>query len=74
MKNVLINCSPKKNLSASEYLMSLQSLFLKGEKVIKKLKNKSDYMSIFKELNDADSLILYLPLYADGVPSHVLSF
>ncbi|NMD37789.1 MAG: NAD(P)H-dependent oxidoreductase [Christensenellaceae bacterium] len=74
MKTLLINCSPKKSLSASSYLAALQSLFLKGDKVIKKLRLKNDYAPIFEELKDADSVVLCLPLYVDGVPSHVLAF
>ncbi|MGI6250378.1 MAG: hypothetical protein ACOYKD_03330 [Anaerolineaceae bacterium] len=74
MKTVLINGSPKKSLSASSYLAAMQRLFVKDEKVTKKLRNKNDYVGIFEELKDADSVVLCLPLYADGLPSHVLAF
>lgn len=74
MKTVLINASPKKRLSASSYLAAMQCLFIKGRKVTKKLRRQSDYPPIFEELGDADSVVLCLPLYADGPPSHVLAF
>lgn len=74
MKTVYINCSPKKNLSASAYLVAIQGLFVKGRKVTKKLRHKSDYAGIFEELKDAESVVFCTPLYVDGLPSHVLAF
>lgn len=74
MKTVFINCSPKKNLSASAYLVAIQGLFVNGKKVTKNLRKKSDFPGIFKELKDAESLVLCTPLYVDGLPSHVLTF
>jgi len=74
MKTVFINCSPKKNLSASSYLAAMQLLFVRGEKVTLKLRNKKDYESIFEELKNAETIVLCMPLYVDGPPSHVLAF
>ena len=74
MKTVFINCSPKKNLSASAYLVAIQRLFVNGKKVTKNLRKKSDFPGIFKELKDAESVVLCTPLYVDGLPSHVLTF
>jgi hypothetical protein len=74
MKTVFINCSPKKNLSASAYLVAIQRLFVKGKKVTKNLRKKSDFPGIFEELKDAESVVLCTPLYVDGLPSHVLTF
>lgn len=74
MKTVIINCSPKKRLSASSYLAAMQRLFVRGRKVTKKLRHKSDYAGIFEELKEADSMVLCMPLYVDGLPSHVLAF
>jgi hypothetical protein len=74
MKTVFINCSPKKNLSASSYLAAMQRLFVKGEKVTLKLRNKKDYESIFEELKNAETIVLCMPLYVDGPPYHVLAF
>lgn len=74
MKTVLINCSPKKRFCASAYLLSLQRFFVKGKKVTVKLRNKNDHGRILYELTDADAVVFCLPLYVDGVPSHVLPF
>lgn len=74
MKTVFINCSPKKRFCASAYFLGLQRLCVKGKKVTERLRNKSDHKHILNELQDADTVIFCLPLYVDGVPSHVLPF
>lgn len=74
MKTVFINCSPKKRFCASAYFLGLQRLFVKGKKVTEKLRNKSDHKRILNELQDADTVVFCLPLYVDGLPSHVLPF
>ncbi len=74
MKTVFINCSPKKKFSASAYFLKTLSLFIKGQKVTKQLRNKSDFAGILQELKDADSVIFAMPLYVDSPPSHVLVF
>ena len=74
MKTIFINCSPKKSMSASSYLISLQRIFVKGEKVTETLRNKGDYQRILESLKDADNVVFVLPLYVDGIPSHVLPF
>lgn len=74
MKTVFINGSPKKKFSASAYFLSVQKCFVKGEKVKEVLRNKKDYDRILNTLKDADAVVFCLPLYVDGVPSHVLSF
>lgn len=74
MKTVFINGSPKKKLSVSQYLVFMQGLSVKGEKVKEHLRNQSDHERILNVLKDADSVVFCLPLYVDGVPSHVLSF
>ncbi len=74
MKTVFINGSPKKKLSASGYLLDVQRFFTGGNTVKEKLTNKSDYKRILDTLKDADAVVFCLPLYVDGVPSHVLSF
>jgi len=74
MKTVFINGSPKKKLSVSQYLIFLQSLSVKGEKVKEHLRNRSDHERILNTLKDADAVVFCLPLYVDGVPAHVLSF
>lgn len=74
MKTVLINCSPKKNFCASSYFLFLQKVFLTGEKVTEKLRTAADHERILAQLKDAQAVVFCLPLYVDGVPSHVLPF
>ncbi len=74
MKTVLINCSPKKRFCASAYFLFLQSLFVGGEKVKERLRSPADHARILEQLRDARAVVFGLPLYVDGVPSHVLRF
>lgn len=74
MKTVFINGSPKKSFSASAYFLSVQNFFVKGEKIKEVLRTKNDYERILNSIKDADAVVFCLPLYVDGVPSHVLSF
>lgn len=74
MKTVLINASPKKSFSASAYFLAVQKVFVRGKKVKETLRTKKDYERILSEIKDADAVVLCLPLYVDGVPSHVLPF
>lgn len=74
MKTVFINCSPSKRFSASSYFIFLERLFVSGEKVTETLRTKSDHERILQQLENADAVVFALPLYVDGVPSHVLRF
>lgn len=74
MKTVLINCSPKKRFCASAYFLFLQRLFVGGETVSEKLRVPADHERILARLSVAQSVVFCLPLYVDGVPSHVLRF
>ncbi len=74
MKTVFINCSPKKRFCASAYFLSLQRLFVGGEKITERLRTPADDERILQKLQDADAVVFCLPLYVDGVPSHVLRF
>ena len=74
MKTVFINCSPSKRFSASSYFIFLERLFVSGEKVTETLRNKSNHERILQQLENADAVVFALPLYVDGVPSHVLHF
>lgn len=74
MKTVFINGSPKRKFSASEYFLDVQRFFVRGNTVKEKLRTKNDYERILNTLVDADTVVFCLPLYVDGVPSHVLSF
>lgn len=74
MKTVFINASPKKRFCASAYFLFLQRLFVPGKKVTLKLRTLADHDQILNELRDADTVVFGLPLYVDGIPSHVLRF
>ena len=74
MKTVFINGSPKKRFCASAYFLFLQRLFVGGKKVTLKLRTPADHEPILKELDDAQAVVFALPLYVDGIPSHVLRF
>ena len=74
MKTVFINCSPKKRFCASAYFLFLQRLFVGGTKVTEKLRTPADYDRILEQLKDAQAVVFGLPLYVDGIPSHVLRF
>ena len=74
MKTVFINGSPKKNFSASNYFLKLQSAFVKGQTVFLKLRNKRDYNKILEQIVDADAVVFSVPLYVDSLPSHILAF
>ena len=74
MKTVFINCSPKKRFCASAYFLFLQRLFAGGSKVTEKLRTPADHDRILAQLRDAQAVVFALPLYVDGIPSHVLRF
>ena len=74
MKTVYINCSPKKRFCASAYFLFLQRLTAGGEKVTEKLRTPADCTRILDQLRDAKTVVFGIPLYVDGIPSHVLRF
>ena len=74
MKTVFINCSPKKKFCASAYFLALQRLFIGGKKVNEKLRTPADHARILDQIKDAQTVVFGVPLYVDGVPSHVLRF
>ncbi len=74
MKTLLINGSPKKKRSVSGFFLDMESLFIGGERKKETLRNKSDHERILTKLDDTDNVVFCLPLYVDGVPSHVLYF
>ncbi len=74
MKTVFINCSPKKHFCASAYFLMLQRLFTGGEQVRETLRTPADHERILSALGDAQAIVFGVPLYVDGIPSHVLRF
>jgi len=73
-KTVLINCSPKKRLSVSGFLMRCAGLMLRGEKEYFHLRTPADRKPILQGLKNAGKVVFVVPLYVDSVPSHVLPF
>ena len=74
MKTLFIDCSPKRRLSASGFIADVTRVFTAGQKKKEKLRNGADHERILTELKDADCVVFCMPLYVDGVPSHVLPF
>lgn len=74
MKTVFIDSSPKKKMSASEFIAAFTGVFVKGRKEYLKLRTPSDYEHILEAVKDADNVVFAMPLYVDGIPSHVLPF
>lgn len=74
MKTAFIDCSPKRRFSASGFIASVTRIFVSGKKVQLKLRTQKDFKTIFSELEDTDTIVFSMPLYVDGVPSHVLPF
>ena len=73
-KTVLINCSPKKKLSVSGFIMKCVGWMIRGEKEYLHLRTPADRQTILQALKDADKVIFVTPLYVDSVPSHMLPF
>lgn len=74
MKTVFINGSPKKKLSVSSHILEIVRLPVRGEVVKEQVRNAGDHERVLNRIVDADNVIMGLPLYVDGVPSHMLSF
>lgn len=74
MKTVLISGSPKKKFSVSSYFLTLCSLGMGGEKVRENVRSRGDNKRVLDALMGADNVVFSMPLYVDGVPSHLLSF
>ena len=74
MRTVFINGSPKKKLSVSSYLLGIVRLLVRGEVVSEQVRNAGDHECVLQSLKDADTVVFGMPLYVDGVPSHMLAF
>ena len=73
-KTVLINCSPKRKLSVSGFLMKCAGILIRGKKEYLHLRTPADYQPILRALKDAEKAVFVTPLYVDSVPSHILPF
>ena len=74
MKTVFINGSPKKKLSVSSYLLGVVRLLVGGDAVSEQVRNAGDYERVLNSIRDVENVVFGMPLYVDGVPSHVLAF
>jgi len=75
MKVLFLNASPKRRFSASQYFLDLVRILMVGcETKAIKLSGPKVYHEIFSYFKMIDALVMALPLYVDGVPSHVLKF
>lgn len=75
MKVLVLNGSPKKRGSTSGLLGRIMGCFLTGCQVqYASIRTKNEYAAILPQLNEIDALVLAVPLYVDGIPSHVLEF
>lgn len=74
MKIIYINGSPKKKFSASDYFIGVQKFFTGGKSEKYKLRTKADGKNILSHIQSGDAVVFALPLYVDGVPSHILYF
>ncbi|MCM1577766.1 MAG: hypothetical protein NC078_03060 [Ruminococcus sp.] len=74
MKTVLVTASPKKKFSVSSYFLFLCGIGIKGEKVREKIRSKGDFARVLETFKGADNIIFSMPLYVDGIPSHLLAF
>lgn len=74
MRTLIVSCSPKKRLSASALLAHVQRLSVRGTVSHLTLRRRSDFPAVLEQLCQADAVVLSMPLYVDGVPSHVLEF
>ncbi len=75
MNALLINASPKRILSNSQYFLGILKCQLVGCRTTEiKLSGPNVYQEIFSHFSHIDTLVIALPVYVDGVPSHVLRF
>ena len=73
-KTVLINCSPKRKLSVSGFIMRCAGLMIRGKKEYLHLRTPADHAAILEALKTAGKVVFVTPLYVDSVPSHMLPF
>jgi len=75
MKIMILNGSPKTKGGASRFFSDALKLMIGGcEYSEYSLKNKQNYKEIFSNMKIVDSVVLSVPLYVDGIPSHVIGF
>jgi multimeric flavodoxin WrbA len=75
MNILVINGSPKKKGGASAFFSKVLGFMLLPQKVMSKTIGVSrNYENVFTDLKTANTVILSVPLYVDGIPSHLIYF
>ena len=75
MNLLILNASPKKKGGASRFFSRLFRLFLPGvRKKVVPLSSRQDFQKVLGLFPDMDAVCLFVPLYVDGLPSHVVEF
>lgn len=75
MNLLILNASPKKKGGASRFLSGLFRLFLIGiRKKTLSLSSRQDIQPALELFPTMDVICLSVPLYVDGLPSHVVEF
>lgn len=75
MNFLIVNASPKKKGGASRFFSNLFRLFLPGlQKKAVSLSSRQDFQKVLELFPDMDAVCLFVPLYVDSLPSHVVEF
>ena len=74
MNIVILNGSPKKRRSGSRFFSTILRVMLLGHKVTRYAVRNQEAAVMLAAMRGADAVILAVPLYVDGIPSHLLSF
>ncbi|MDR0637441.1 MAG: hypothetical protein LBG27_00825 [Spirochaetaceae bacterium] len=75
MNILIINGSPKKKGGASVFFSKILGFMLFPQKVMTKTIGISrNYENIFTDLKSVEIVIISVPLYVDGIPSHMIHF
>jgi len=73
MNIMIINGSPKKKGGASAFFAKiLRFMLFPHEVTIKSIGVSKDYHDIFDNLQNADAVVISVPLYVDGIPAHFI--
>lgn len=72
---MILNGSPKEKGSASNFFAKILKVLLGDKDVeIESIRLKKSYDAIFSKWSDIDTLVIFAPMYVDGMPSHVIEF
>jgi len=75
MNIIIINGSPKKKGGASAFFANILRFMLFPHKVTTISPGVSrDYREIFDNLQNADAVVITVPLYVDSIPAHFIPF